>query len=638
MIPNHALKKIPVLLFAAGISFRLLLLWQAAHSPLMYGLVQDADNYHETALKILSGHINLHELKILNPLYPFFLAFWYRIFGPNPFLILMVQTVIEWFSLFLIFRLGELLWNRSAGIAASLIYCFYNTAMLYSCMGIAPALIVHLILGCLLCLALALHTGRSGLWIASGACLGIAFFGRPNILLVVPLVGLWIMTTKYRERIKKILLWISGMAVPVILVMILNFTVSRNAAFLPSSGGILFYMGNNEHASGYFDPPPGSSTSPVDVVNSSIRMASQETQKQLSPGEASRYWFKKGLHYCIHHPGQALLLYIRKGILFWRAREIPLNVNIGLCKTFLPVLRWPLLVSFGMILPLGLTGMFLALRNPGSGYMRTGFLHMVVIAVMLGVLPFFVAARFRFPAVPVLILFAALTLVRIRISVSRREWKSLAVLAACMGILMFLSRVPVPFLEEKNDRALDFSNLGAAYMRMGRMDEAGRALKEAVAADSNHSYANYNMGILSQKMQLREQAVRYYRKCLEQSPGYMPALFNLSLLYKEMNKTDEAISGFQTIVLHQPDNRAAWRQLTELALNKEDAVQAGRILEQARQHDPSSPFVFFQSGILAYRNHHYKEAATYWRRALELDPDNAEIRSHLDLVTKNTGP
>jgi tetratricopeptide (TPR) repeat protein len=93
---------------------------------------------------------------------------------------------------------------------------------------------------------------------------------------------------------------------------------------------------------------------------------------------------------------------------------------------------------------------------------------------------FFVTARYRLPAVPMLIIPAGYALTRIASTIRLRQWKSLvlhAVVILAAGILTW----PMWFGQPQNDWTRDYVNLGNAMRSAGDFNGVERAYHQALA-------------------------------------------------------------------------------------------------------------------------------------------------------------
>jgi tetratricopeptide (TPR) repeat protein len=72
--------------------------------------------------------------------------------------------------------------------------------------------------------------------------------------------------------------------------------------------------------------------------------------------------------------------------------------------------------------------------------------------------------------------------------------------------------------------------LSSALLDLGRLDEAGRVLGEALAAFPESAVLHYNAGRLGKQRGDREAAAAGFSRCLELDPGFQPARNELAAL------------------------------------------------------------------------------------------------------------
>src|SRR5262249_29697775 len=127
----------------------------------------------------------------------------------------------------------------------------------------------------------------------------------------------------------------------------------------------------------------------------------------------------------------------RKVRLYFNWYEVPNNDDVYFTrKEYAPILRLPL-PSFGLVCPIGLVGLALALRRPRGGFLLPSIFVLDAISVIL----FFVIARYRITPVPLLLLGTGLAVVTAIDAVRERRWLRVAVIAGASALLaLFVNR------------------------------------------------------------------------------------------------------------------------------------------------------------------------------------------------------
>ena len=165
------------------------------------------------------------------------------------------------------------------------------------------------------------------------------------------------------------------------------------------NGGVNFYIGNNANAAQTLALRPGWEWE--ELVALPLR------EGITRPSAKSLFFYKQALEYIQDAPFDYMGLLTVKTAQFWRGDEIERNQEMYYWRKYSSVLagtlwKWGVAFPFGLVSPLALLGLLVYIR-------RQGFALPVlfVLGYSFAVISFFVAARYRLPIVPLLILFAA---------------------------------------------------------------------------------------------------------------------------------------------------------------------------------------------------------------------------------------
>lgn len=158
-------------------------------------------------------------------------------------------------------------------------------------------------------------------------------------------------------------------------------------------------------------------------------------------------------------PGSYLRLLWSKLSWAWFWYEKPNNKNFYYYRLHSAVLRF-LPVTFLVLAPLGIVGLFLAARKHGG----CGILYALVLTSLLPLILFNVLSRFRAPLVAALIPFAALTLASVASWLRTKNWRPAALCLAALAMLSLWTARPLPAGMSLIRRA-DYTSAWTAYYR-----------------------------------------------------------------------------------------------------------------------------------------------------------------------------
>jgi len=167
--------------------------------------------------------------------------------------------------------------------------------------------------------------------------------------------------------------------------------------------------------------------------------------------------------------------------------------------------------------------------------------------------------------------------------------------------------------------------VGRALAELKRSKEAIAALEEVVAAYPHYLNAWYNLGLAYADAKDDANAIRAYREAVGIKPDFALGQNNLGCLYLRKNQVAEAETCFRAAIEADPNNALAWNNLGLVALRHQDYQGAAANFAKSLELDPNALLANKHLGILYYQYlDRRQEALPYLRRALELDPKQAE--------------
>jgi tetratricopeptide (TPR) repeat protein len=523
--------------FFLALSIRLIIAAQATASPVFHGLIIDSEIYSSLAVQILNGNILFEDSIFINPLYPFFIATIYSIFGKVLLPILCIQAIIDSLGCIVICLIAIRIFNNKViGIVSALMYAVYGMAAFYTGILLSTTLIIFLELLVILLLLVGQDKEQVRFFFISGMMAGLLTLARPNSILFLLVLPIWfvaasktILVTK--KHIKGLTAVIIGFVIALLPMSLRNYKIGKTFVPYPAQGGINFYIGNNKNATGKFINIKGIVNTPIEQVKTSKYCAELESGKRLNSSQASRYWFSKGLRFIVDHPLNALLLYLKKFALFWRKEEIPLNFNYSFVKTFLPVFKIPF-ISFGVIAPCAIIGLLFCLR------MKEALLiNLFFFSYMLSVILFFVSARYRLPSVPFLVIYASYGIYQFIRIVSSRRMKNVAVVLLLFVLVLIGVNGNFQYFKPPVGDPSSHNNLGMVYCRQGLFQDAIEQFNKAIALNPEYGEAYNNLGVAYAGRGKFNEAIAQWQKALEFYPGSQAIRANITRAKKILSSS-----------------------------------------------------------------------------------------------------
>lgn len=585
---------------AVALSLRLVFFFlNKSNNPVFYYPIMDALYHHEWAQQILSGTYHADDVYFRGPLYPYLLAFLYKISGSSIGFAVLFQHILGTFTSGLIYLLARELFSRRVALLAGLLAGLYWPFVYFEGDLLIVTTILFLNTLAFLLFFASVRKNNLPLLITSGIVLGLSSIARPSVLIVLPALPLALYLTR-RPRSRGGLGWMGRTAVifasilvVVAPVMIRNWVVGRSIVPIAASGGVNFYIGNNPFSDGSTAIVPGTRADWWGGYYDAIAIAERDEGRKLKLAEVSDYFFRRGAAWIEAHPGDAMSHFGKKLRIFWSGPERANNKFLYFFWA-LAGMKYVPLPGFWLIAPFALLGGVLQWHRRR----KLSLLYLFIALYMIGVVAFFVNARFRLPVVPFLIIFAAYAVHYLIAVYNKKDFrliKAIAVLAAAAVL------VNVDYLTFNKIRsystAFSHATLGNAYMKMNRrekaLEEYTRAweIQESAPTQAYQLIArdvDYNLGLLLWEKGLCTRAIEVLRR-VGSDPGQRDDVYAQNALdylgdcYLKRSEVDKAYRTYQEFLRISPGDVRAITGLARCQAMMGNPEEAESMLSSAIQ-------------------------------------------------------
>ena len=617
-----------VVVFLVALAVRLIHIWQIRPSPFFDILMGDANGYDLWAQRLAAGDWIGSDVFYQAPLYPYFLGVVYAIFGRDLLIVRIVQAVIGAASCALLGMAGARFFSPRVGLIAGLALALWAPAIFFD--GLIQKSVLDLFL-----VSLGLYlistivgnrepgTGSRTAWLALGASMGALALTRENALVFILVILIWAWF-RHSRRIA-IPAFVIGLALVLTPVVIRNYAIDGGFYLTTSQFGSNFYIGNHPRADGTYASIRFGRGAPEFERIDAKEVAEASVGRELSPSEVSSYWTGRALGYITSQPLDWLQLTGRKILLLVNRTEMldteSQESHAG-WSTPIAVLSW--IGHFGVLVPLALVGMIATWRDS-----RLWILHALTITYALSVVMFFVFARYRYPLVPLLLLFAGVGVLSLK-----ESWKQPRVVAVLVVALIICN---VPLLSPTLMQAITENNLGTALQEQQRYEEAIRHHERATALVPGYAPAYNNLGAALRASGRIDEAIATYKKALELQPDYPSAQNNLGAALAAKGDAAGAIAAFRAAIAIDDQSATAHRNLgnllydvgTEL-LEEQNFDAAAARFHEALKIRPDWPEAHNNLGIALASRGRIAEALTHFERAVQLNPNFTDARVNRD--------
>jgi 4-amino-4-deoxy-L-arabinose transferase-like glycosyltransferase len=205
----------------------------------------DSQSYIQPALSLMKDHAYTYPSAIRTPVYPFFIAFSYILFGQTPIGIIVLQLIISLATVLLTYLLGIRLLSQNAAIIGSILVAISVEAITHVFFLLTETLFTFLFLGTIIAYVEAWQKQHKTWLVISAILMAFTVLCRP-IVLPFPLLLAGMLIFRQNEHWRKRLY--SGLAYLIIFAFVLFPWVLRNKIVVGiptvstiSSASMLYY-------------------------------------------------------------------------------------------------------------------------------------------------------------------------------------------------------------------------------------------------------------------------------------------------------------------------------------------------------------------------------------------------------------
>jgi type IV pilus assembly protein PilF len=179
----------------------------------------------------------------------------------------------------------------------------------------------------------------------------------------------------------------------------------------------------------------------------------------------------------------------------------------------------------------------------------------------------------------------------------------------------------------QEDAAVANMNLGAGYLRQGRVDAAIEPLERAIELDPRLADAHSTIAIAYDQLGDADLAEQHYRRATTLEPGNAAAANSYAVFLCRQNRWNDAEDYFQRAA----DNpryatpEAALTNAGVCARNAGDNAKAEQYFRAALARNPLFPDALSSMIDLSYREQNYLQARAFMQRYLDVRPPSAPL-------------
>ncbi len=586
-----------LVVFLAALAVRLLYLVESSDSPFFQTLISDSTTYHFLAKDLLAHKLGW-KFFYQGVFYPSFLSSIYFIFGPSIIAVKVIQAFLGAACAALTERLGTRIGGSTVGLIGGGIVAFYAPLVFFDAELLATSFATFFAVALLYGFATLSETsGRLHLFLL-GVAGGLSVLTHPVFLPFFALAFIAAVFSFRRAsrafRIRCISAVLLGFFLVILPVAGVNKRVTNHFTFLPSSGGLNLYLGNNPDICSTLTIRPGAKWEAL--VNEPLKHGF------IYGADKETFYTNKFIDYIRNEPFHFLAGMVAKSLRFINGREIPRNQDLYLFhqwSTLMKVGVWKFGrfgFPFALVFAFAVVGIVFAgkIKPPIPIYLFTAIYPLSVILV-------FVAERYRLPLIPILSIFAAIGIVRLKDALRSRWYLKTATQLAVWIVALLASVTPPAFCEEKVDLEAEmYFQGGIFHIQENRIDRG----------------------------------IEFFQKATTLNPGYYEAFKMLGLAENQKGKTHEAIDALQKACALNLDDLDSRLLLGRLLAESGRYSEAVDLLDAACKRHPEDGRIHSYLGICLANSKRLEEARDHLKTASELMPQDPLPRRNLENVER----
>ena len=653
---TYSLRAVGALVTIAAL-LKLLIVWQLADHPLVQAEVGlDTTAYVDLAKRVLAGDVGLGPgLYYLSPLYIYVLAAGLGLTGSLT-AVRVLQVLAGALAVGGIFTMARH-WGttRSAWFAGALaagtgLITFYELLILQASIDVA------LTTAALLTLTLALKH-RGGRWfLITGVVFGLAALNRPNMAIAAAGIGAMLLLSR---RVRPALVLAMGVLLGMAPVAIRNVVVADQWSLVSSHGGLNFYIGNSEFATGFYRAVPGIMPDIQGQVRDTRIVAEQAMGRPLTDSEVSDYFMSLGLKWIREHPGSAARLFLKKLAYTFHAQHVALPYSYPFYVYDANTSLRYYAIGPWLLIPLGLVGLVVIWRRAedrANALVWISFVPIYAVSVAI----FFVAERYRLPLLVPLCVGSGIALDACATLVTTRQWKALVVPALAVVVLLGLVNTRPIVADSRWSEGIKMAQrlvilnrdaevaewvrklapgaatpgeaqyeVGLQYFLGGKLDQALAYLTEAQRLEPGQANIEYMLGQALLKSGRPAEAVPHLRRGVDAGATLPVVGYDLAVALQATGDLQGAAEAIQKIEPAPKDTADVWLRIGRLAAAVKAPEVAERFFRRGAELAPNDAASRLQYGLNLLVLNRVEQASREFEAAARLDPRDADALAHL---------
>jgi tetratricopeptide (TPR) repeat protein len=171
--------------------------------------------------------------------------------------------------------------------------------------------------------------------------------------------------------------------------------------------------------------------------------------------------------------------------------------------------------------------------------------------------------------------------------------------------------------------------LGMLYFEEKEYDRAIEEFRLAVKANPEDNTVRYYLALVLEETERFDEAAGELKTIISREPKNINAFLHLAYIYSRLKKDDDAIKIYEEILEFEKEKPEIYLYLAGEYIHKKDYGKAGEILKGAISKFGDNDELYYNLAIVADKTGRFDDMVAYLRKALEINPENADALNYL---------
>ena len=195
--------------------------------------------------------------------------------------------------------------------------------------------------------------------------------------------------------------------------------------------------------------------------------------------------------------------------------------------------------------------------------------------------------------------------------------------------------------DEKNNRSIFLERLGSVYHEQNKVDEAITTFNKMIDLGGDYALRGYENEVdVYRDAKMYDKAVDVSRKAAQADPKNHDLKLMLAAELVDQGKEEEGIAMAKGMLNNSADDQKVYIQLAQIYTRLrrwKDAEEALTKATPLTTKKDDQVYLLFLKGGLEERQKHLDPAEQYFKQALDLDPNNAQVLNYMGYMLADKG-